>query len=53
MKILLVDDHPVFRGGMAVLMGTLFVGAQIVETGDMSGLKQQIGSVDLPDLGPA
>ena len=50
MKILLVDDHPVFRGGMAVLMGTLFVGAQIVETGDMSGLKQQIGSDELPDL---
>lgn len=50
MKILLVDDHPVFRSGMVALMRTLFTDAEIVETGDISGLKKHIDANIAPDL---
>ncbi len=42
MKILLVDDHPVFRSGMAIMMRNLFADAEIIEAGDRAGLEREI-----------
>ncbi|MEZ5999468.1 LuxR C-terminal-related transcriptional regulator [Hyphomonas sp.] len=50
MKILLVDDHPVFRNGMTVMLGKLFDGAEIVEIGDHPLLVEEISKDDSPDL---
>jgi len=50
MKILLIDDHPVFRSGMAVMMRNLFAGADIIEIGDNAGLHNEIKNSEPPDL---
>lgn len=50
MKILLVDDHPVFRSGMTVMLGKLFNGAEIIEVGDHPRLIEEIASEQSPDL---
>ncbi|MCI4643515.1 MAG: response regulator transcription factor [Hyphomonadaceae bacterium] len=50
MKILLVDDHPVFRNGMMVMLGKLFAGAEIVEIGDHPKLVEAVANPAPPDL---
>ncbi len=50
MKILLVDDHPVFRNGMMTMLSNLFEGAEIVEAGDAAILSREIGAEVKPDL---
>jgi len=50
MKLWLVDDHPVFRNGMTVMLGKLFKGAEIVEIGDHALLMENISSSNDPDL---
>ncbi|AWZ03115.1 transcriptional activator protein ExaE [Rhodobiaceae bacterium] len=50
MKILLVDDHPVFRNGMTTMLSNLFEGAAIVEVGDASTLAREVESEDAPEL---
>ncbi len=50
MKILLVDDHPVFRSGMAVMLRNLFAGAEIIEVGDSTGLNEEIDRDEPLDL---
>lgn len=50
MNILLVDDHPVFRSGIAVLLRRLFSGANIQEVGDEAGLARAIEDDVPPDL---
>jgi len=50
MNILLVDDHPVFRSGMAVMTRNLFTDAHIIEVGDRAGLSRHIEEDEPPDL---
>ena len=50
MKILLVDDHPVFRNGMMTMLSNLFEGAEIVEAGDAAILTRELGAETKPDL---
>lgn len=50
MKILLVDDHPVFRNGMMTMLSNLFEGAEIVEIGDAALLSREVSGEDAPDL---
>jgi len=50
MKILLVDDHPVFRSGMAVMLRNLFGAAEIVEIGNQTKLQQEAKHENVPDL---
>ncbi len=53
MKIVLVDDHPVFRSGMSVMLRNLFEGAEITEVGDQAGLARALDALrseHAPDL---
>lgn len=50
MNILLVDDHPVFRNGLAVMLQNLFEQAEIREIGDEAGLSRAVTEDDPPDL---
>lgn len=50
MNILLVDDHPVFRNGLAVMLRNLFELATIREIGDEAALSRAITEDDPPDL---
>lgn len=50
MKILLVDDHPVFRSGMAIMMRNIFADSRIVEIGDSAGLDRETDKDELLDL---
>ncbi len=50
MKILLVDDHPVFRSGMAIMMRNLFANSTINEAGDRAGMERAIEKQGSPDL---
>jgi len=50
MKILLVDDHPVFRNGMMTMLSNLFEGAEIVEAGDAAFLSRALEHENTPDL---
>ncbi len=50
MKILLVDDHPVFRSGTAVMLRNLFAEAVIVEVGDSAGMTRTLADDDGFDL---
>ena len=50
MNLWLVDDHPVFRNGMTVMLGKLFKGAEISEIGDHARLIEKIGEEITPDL---
>lgn len=50
MKILLVDDHPVFRNGMMTMLSNLFEGAEIVEIGDAALLSHEVSGEGTPDL---
>ena len=50
MNILLVDDHPVFRNGLAVMLGHLFEHATVRELGDGVALSKAIAENEPPDL---
>lgn len=50
MKFVVVDDHPVYRDGLAALLGQLFAGAQVMQAGDAGAafaLLAQHAAVDL------
>lgn len=44
MRILLVDDHPIFRSGLRHLVVEAMPGAQVVEAGDVEQALQQLAS---------
>ncbi len=48
MKILLVDDHPVFRSGLALTARSLYRDAETVEAGDLSWLQSADDLGDAP-----
>lgn len=48
MKILLVDDHPLFREGLAALLGPMIPGASIEQAGDCEEAFALLNSV--PDI---
>ncbi|MGD2132119.1 MAG: response regulator transcription factor [Maricaulaceae bacterium] len=48
MKIMLVDDHPVFRSGMAMTLKSLFDGAEIIEAGDVARLNALLDNAETP-----
>jgi len=50
MRILLVDDHPVFRSGTAVMLRNLFADSEIVEVGDSTGMMDVLAKDDGFDL---
>jgi len=50
MKILIVDDHPVFRDGMVIMMQRLYSDTAIIEAGDMAGLIAGLHGSDMLDL---
>lgn len=50
MKILLVDNHPVFRIGMGVTLCTIFEGCDIIEVGNYIDLKKTMNAATRPDL---
>ena len=50
MNLWLVDDHPVFRNGMTVMLGKLFQGALITEIGDNAELMNHVAQSGVPEL---
>ena len=50
MRIILADDHPLYRTGMKQLLSGLFPEATIDEAGDASALDAQISATPDPDL---
>ncbi|SFN58611.1 DNA-binding response regulator, NarL/FixJ family, contains REC and HTH domains [Cohaesibacter marisflavi] len=50
MRIILADDHPLYRTGMKQLLSGLFPEASIDEAGDASDLNAQISAAPDPDL---
>jgi len=39
-KVIVADDHPLFREALSLALNTALNGADIIQTGDMSGLEQ-------------
>lgn len=50
MRIILADDHPLYRSGMKLLLEDLFPGASVEEAGDAVSLNQLILQPPNPDL---
>ncbi|MAK61635.1 MAG: hypothetical protein CMK09_11695 [Ponticaulis sp.] len=50
MNIILVDDHPVFRNGMAAMLSGAFPEASIFEAGDYPELQSLLGETAEPGL---
>ncbi len=50
MKIILVDDHPVFRSGMATILTDIFDHSEIIEAGDAHALDAALSHSAEPDL---
>lgn len=50
MRIIVADDHPIFRDGLTQILGRLFEEAEIVEAGDVSELNAAIADIKAPDL---
>lgn len=50
MKVLLVDDHPIFRHGMKTMLGNLFANADILEAGDAAAMFEEVKSSNEIDL---
>lgn len=50
MQIILTDDHPVFRQGLAAMLRAVFDPVEIIEAGDMASLQTLIAEGHAPDL---
>nr|WP_321457646.1 response regulator transcription factor [uncultured Cohaesibacter sp.] len=50
MRIILADDHPLYRTGMKQMLSNLYPEARVDEAGDANALKEQIGTLPEPDL---
>ncbi len=50
MRIILADDHPLYRSGMKLLLEDLFPGSKVEEAGDGVGLNRLIEKTPSPDL---
>lgn len=42
-KVIVADDHPLFREALSLALNTALDGADIIQTGDMTGLEQTAG----------
>ncbi|TLP44776.1 MULTISPECIES: response regulator transcription factor [Cohaesibacter] len=50
MRIILADDHPLYRSGMTLLLEDLFPGSKVEEAGDGVSLNRLIAKSPSPDL---
>ena len=50
MRIVLADDHPIYRSGMVQILADLFPDATIEEAGDAHALNALLDTRDAPDL---
>ncbi len=50
MKFLVVDDHPVYRDGLATLLAQVFTGAQVRQAGDAETALRLLAQDDAVDL---
>lgn len=49
-KILIIEDHPIYRDGLAVLVAQLFAEAQVEQAGDAAMALEQLAQDDTFDL---
>jgi DNA-binding NarL/FixJ family response regulator len=49
-RVIVADDHPLFREGVSTLMGQLMPDAQIVEAGDWSAVERALLDGADPDV---
>jgi len=48
--VLVADDHPVFRGGLRSIIDKVFDRPEIVEAGDMAGVRRALDDGAPPDM---
>ena len=49
-KVLVADDHPVFRGGLRSIVEARFQPCEVVEAGDMPAVRRALAEAGEPDL---
>ncbi|MEO1573828.1 MAG: response regulator transcription factor [Pseudomonadota bacterium] len=50
MRIVVADDHPMFREGICLMLSRLYTEAIVEQTGDMAGVRDALAQERRPDL---